>query len=110
MATGMERLASIDRIQDYFVSNDNLQRSAASDKFAHWESSFCSLFFFIMEVMGGNHLFAVWRDASLSIPPGFCLVQNLAHQTQSLRQNPYATGLRALQKKQTEIWYRINDG
>lgn len=34
MATGMERLASIDRIQDYFVSNDNLQRSAASDKFA----------------------------------------------------------------------------
>lgn len=45
-------------------------------------------FFFIMEVMGGNHLFAVWRDASLSIPPGFCLVQNLAHQTQSLRQNP----------------------
>lgn len=46
MATGMERLASIDRIQDYFVSNDNLQRNAASDKFAHWESSSCSLFFF----------------------------------------------------------------
>lgn len=24
MTTGVERLASIDRIQDYFVSNDNL--------------------------------------------------------------------------------------